>query len=75
MLGVSAMAVQNALVHVSLKGTPTTAVMTTNVTRFAIDVGEMLFGGDPADVAKAREFYTGFLGFGERLTVEHRHRL
>jgi len=34
MLGVSAMAVQNALVQVSLKGAPSTAVMTTNVTRF-----------------------------------------
>ena len=55
MLGVSAMAVQNALVHLSLKGAPTTAVMTTNVTRFAMDVGKMLFGGDAADVAKARD--------------------
>jgi uncharacterized membrane protein YoaK (UPF0700 family) len=55
MLGVSAMAVQNALVHLSLKGAPTTAVMTTNVTRFAMDVGKILFGGDPADVAKARD--------------------
>src|SRR6202051_2020227 len=55
MLGVSAMAVQNALVHLSLKGAPTTAVMTTNVTRFAMDVGKMLFGGEAADVAKARD--------------------
>jgi uncharacterized membrane protein YoaK (UPF0700 family) len=54
MLGVSAMAVQNALVQISLKGAPSTAVMTGNVTRFAIDVGELLLGGDPADVAKAR---------------------
>ena len=54
MLGVSAMAVQNALVQISLKGAPSTAVMTSNVTRFAIDIGEMLLGGDPADVAKAR---------------------
>jgi uncharacterized membrane protein YoaK (UPF0700 family) len=54
MLGVSAMAVQNALVQVSLKGAPSTAVMTSNVTRFAVDVGEVLLGGDPADVAKAR---------------------
>jgi uncharacterized membrane protein YoaK (UPF0700 family) len=29
--------------------------MTTNVTRFAMDVGKMLLGGDPADVAKARD--------------------
>ena len=54
MLGVSAMAVQNALVQISLKGAPSTAVMTSNVTRFAMDVGELLLGGDPADVAKAR---------------------
>jgi uncharacterized membrane protein YoaK (UPF0700 family) len=54
MLGVSAMAVQNALVQISLKGAPSTAVMTSNVTRFANDVGEVLLGGDPADVAKAR---------------------
>ena len=54
MLGVSAMAVQNALVQISLKGAPSTAVMTSNVTRFAIDVGEVLLGGDPVDVAKAR---------------------
>jgi uncharacterized membrane protein YoaK (UPF0700 family) len=37
-----------------IKGAPSTAVMTSNVTRFAIDIGEMLLGGDPADVAKAR---------------------
>jgi uncharacterized membrane protein YoaK (UPF0700 family) len=54
MLGVAAMAVQNALVQISLKGAPTTAVMTSNVTHFAVDVGEVLLGGDPADVAKAR---------------------
>src|ERR1700730_5155702 len=54
MLGVSAMAVQNALVQVSLKEAPSTAVMTSNVTRAAMDVGEVLLGGDPADVAKAR---------------------
>jgi uncharacterized membrane protein YoaK (UPF0700 family) len=54
MLGVSAMAVQNALVQISLKGAPSTAVMTSNVTRFAMDVGEVLLRGDPADVAKAR---------------------
>ena len=53
MLGVSAMAVQNALVQLSLTGAPATAVMTSNVTRFAIDVGTMLRKGDPAAVAKA----------------------
>jgi uncharacterized membrane protein YoaK (UPF0700 family) len=54
MLGVSAMAVQNALVPISLKGAPSTAVMTGNITHFAIDVGEVLLRGDPASVAKAR---------------------
>jgi len=46
MLGVSAMAVQNALVRTSLKGAPSTAVMTTNITVFTMDVGEMLLGRD-----------------------------
>jgi uncharacterized membrane protein YoaK (UPF0700 family) len=55
MLGVSAMAVQNALVQISLKAAPPTAVMTSNVTRFAMDVGKVLFGRDPADVANARD--------------------
>ncbi len=54
MLGVSAMAVQNALVQVSFKGAPTTAVMTTNVTHFAVDLGKVLRGGDPAGIAQAR---------------------
>jgi uncharacterized membrane protein YoaK (UPF0700 family) len=54
MFGVSAMAVQNALVQISLTGAPSTAVMTTNITRFTMDVGAVLLRGDPADVAKAR---------------------
>jgi uncharacterized membrane protein YoaK (UPF0700 family) len=37
MLAVSAMAVQNAIVQVSVKGMPSTAVMTTNVSRFVVD--------------------------------------
>jgi len=53
MLGVSAMAVQNALPQISLTGAPSTAVMTTNVTRFMMDVGEVLLGRDPDEVAKA----------------------
>jgi uncharacterized membrane protein YoaK (UPF0700 family) len=40
MLGVSAMAVQNALLQISLTGAPSTAVVTTNVTRFMMDVGD-----------------------------------
>jgi uncharacterized membrane protein YoaK (UPF0700 family) len=55
MLGVSAMAVQNALVQISLKGAPSTAVMTTNITRVMMDIGEMMLGRGPADVAKARD--------------------
>jgi uncharacterized membrane protein YoaK (UPF0700 family) len=54
MLGVAAMAVQNALVQISLPGAPSTAVMTSNVTRFMMDVGEMLLGRDPDEVAQAR---------------------
>jgi len=54
MLGVSAMAVQNAMVVMSLKDSPTTAVMTTNITRFVMDVGEVLLRHDPDKVAEAR---------------------
>jgi uncharacterized membrane protein YoaK (UPF0700 family) len=53
-LSVAAMAVQNALVQLSLHGSPTTAVMTTNLTRFVMDIGEAHLGHDPAEVAKAR---------------------
>jgi uncharacterized membrane protein YoaK (UPF0700 family) len=53
-LSVGAMAVQNALVELSLGGSPTTAVMTTNLTRFIMDAGEVLLGRDPAAVAEAR---------------------
>jgi uncharacterized membrane protein YoaK (UPF0700 family) len=54
MFGVAAMAVQNALVQISLTNTPTTAVMTTNVTHFMLDLGEVLVGHDDAKVARAR---------------------
>jgi uncharacterized membrane protein YoaK (UPF0700 family) len=54
MLGVSAMAVQNALVQISLTGAPPTAVMTGNVTRFTMDVAEVLLGREPDAVARAR---------------------
>jgi uncharacterized membrane protein YoaK (UPF0700 family) len=53
MLGVSAMAVQNALVQISLNDAPSTAVMTTNWTRFVLDLGEVLLGSDPASHARA----------------------
>jgi len=54
MFGVAAMAVQNALVQISLRNTPTTAVMTTNVTHFMLDLGGMLVGRDQTEAAKAR---------------------
>jgi uncharacterized membrane protein YoaK (UPF0700 family) len=48
------MTVQNAPVQMSLKGTPTTAAMTTNITRFIMDVDEVLLGRETVDVEKAR---------------------
>ena len=54
MCGVAAMAVQNALVQISLTHSPTTAVMTTNVTHFMLDLGEALAGVDPVAAVKAR---------------------
>jgi len=53
MLGVTAMAVQNALVQIALRDTPATAVMTTNVAHFMVDIGEILVGRNAAEVAKA----------------------
>ena len=41
MMGVSAMAVQNALAQIGLKNVPSTAVMTTNVTHFILDLSEL----------------------------------
>jgi uncharacterized membrane protein YoaK (UPF0700 family) len=55
MLGVSAMAVQNAFVRISLRGAPATAVMTTNLTVFTMDVGQMLLGRDSSGFAAARD--------------------
>jgi uncharacterized membrane protein YoaK (UPF0700 family) len=67
MLGVSAMAVQNVLVQVSLKDAPSTAVMTTNLTRFVVDLGEVWLGSDPGGranaVARARHTGTAIAGF------------
>jgi uncharacterized membrane protein YoaK (UPF0700 family) len=54
MLAVAAMAVQNALVQISMVGAPATAVMTTDVTKFMMDVGAMLIRRDPNEVACAR---------------------
>jgi uncharacterized membrane protein YoaK (UPF0700 family) len=55
MFGVAGMAVQNALVQIAVKGAPTTAVMTTNITRFTMDLGEIVLGSDSVAVAAARE--------------------
>jgi uncharacterized membrane protein YoaK (UPF0700 family) len=55
MLGVSAMAVQNALVQISLSGAPSTAVMTTNIVRFTMDICTMLLRGDHNAIAEARQ--------------------
>ena len=61
MLAVAAMAVQNALVQISLTGAPSTAVMTTNITRFTMDLGAVLLGRDSYEVASAgrRAWRTG----------------
>ena len=53
MLGVAAMAVQNALVRI-LVGAPATAVMTTDITTLMMDFGAILFRRDPIEVADAR---------------------
>jgi uncharacterized membrane protein YoaK (UPF0700 family) len=55
MLGVSAIAVQNALVQVSLHGAPATAVVTTNIARFTTDVGTILLGARRDEVVTARK--------------------
>ena len=54
MFGVAAMAVQNALVQIALRNTPSTAVMTTNVTHLMLDVGTVLSGGDATEIANAK---------------------
>jgi uncharacterized membrane protein YoaK (UPF0700 family) len=59
MLGVSAMSVQNALLQISLRAAPSTAVMTTNVTRFVLDVGEVLLASRSTERTKARERASG----------------
>jgi uncharacterized membrane protein YoaK (UPF0700 family) len=67
MLGVSAMAVQNALVQVSLAGTPSTTAMTANVTRFTLDLVDVLFGRDPdtttAALRRAQATWPPIAGF------------
>ncbi len=55
MLGVAAMAVHNGLVQLSLRGMPSTAVMTTNITRFTLNFMQMLIGRDADLVTKSRQ--------------------
>ncbi len=55
MLGVAAMATQNALVKLALKDAPSTAVMTTNITQLTIDLAMLARnGGDADELANAR---------------------
>jgi uncharacterized membrane protein YoaK (UPF0700 family) len=55
MLGVAAMATQNALVRLALPGTPSTAVMTTNITQLTVDLATLIQSrGEPGDLALAR---------------------
>jgi len=67
MLGVGAMAVQNALVQLSLKGVPSTAVMTTDVTRFVMDAGTVLLRYDRDEVEQAtvrvKRTWSAIVGF------------
>ena len=46
---------QNALMQISIKDSPSTAVMTTNTIRFVIDLGEILLGRSRNDRVKAGE--------------------
>lgn len=55
MVGVAAMATQNALVRLELPGFPSTAVMTTNITQLTIDLAMLASGkGEPTYLARAR---------------------
>ena len=55
MLGVSAMATQNVLGKLALKGAPSTAVMTTNIAQLTVDLATLVRGrGDAGELAEAR---------------------
>lgn len=55
MLGVAAMATQNALVKLDLRSFPSTAVVTTNTVQLTIDLAVLVRGkGDPINLANAR---------------------
>jgi uncharacterized membrane protein YoaK (UPF0700 family) len=54
MLGVAAMATQNVLVKLALKGVPSTAVMTTNITQLTVDLATLARSrGNPDELAQA----------------------
>jgi uncharacterized membrane protein YoaK (UPF0700 family) len=68
MIGVAAMATQNALVRLTLPGYPSTAVMTTNITQLTIDLALLLRGKHrPAEIAQARRgarlIFPSLIGF------------
>ena len=65
MLGVAAMAVQTALVQISLTGAPSTAVMTTNIAHFTLALADWVSGGERTRVARTRmiELLPAILGF------------
>src|SRR6266436_2220157 len=55
MLGVAAMATQNVLGKLALKGAPSTAVMTTNITQLTVDLSMLARRqGNADELAKAR---------------------
>ncbi len=55
MLGVAAMATQNALVKLVLPGSPSTAVLTTNTTQLTLDLATLVRRlGQPEELARAR---------------------
>jgi uncharacterized membrane protein YoaK (UPF0700 family) len=70
MLGVAAMATQNALVRLDLVGFPSTAVVTTNTVQLTVDLTVLVRGkSDPEDLAKVKQrarltfpSVAGFLG-------------
>jgi uncharacterized membrane protein YoaK (UPF0700 family) len=68
MLGVAAMATQNALVKLELPGFPTTAVLTTNTVQLTIDLTTLVRRNDsPEEMARARRrirmTFPAFAGF------------
>ena len=67
MLGVSAMAVQNALVRIALVGAPSTAVLTTDITLLTSDIVEIMLGRETDRIAsasrRAKHTWPAVLGF------------